>query len=81
MEYDSRAEGEPINSILKKEEDSMPGHYELGIWRKNMSLLTRTHLPSYIKLLDWNENEACLIPGRANLNSKKKIQTDILIEE
>lgn len=59
----------------------MPGHYQLGIWRKNVGLLTRTHLPSYLKLLDFEENEACLVPGRAILNTKKKTQSDILIEE
>lgn len=81
MDYDVRAEGEPIDSIYKNEEEAMPGHYRLGIWRKNIGLLTRTHLPSYIKFLDFEGDATCLIPGRANLNLKKKTQTDILIEE
>lgn len=42
--------------ILKTQRLAMPGNYELGVWRKNMGLLTRAHLPFYIKLLDIEQN-------------------------
>lgn len=58
----------------------MPGHFQLGIWRKNISLLTRTHLPVYIKILDYlDTNESVLTPSKGYINPKKNNKNDILI--
>ena len=47
-----------------------------------MSLLTRCHLPVYIKILDYVDmNESVLVPSKAYINPKKNNKSDILIEE
>lgn len=71
-----------LSRIYASQQDMMPGHFKLGVWRKNMGLLTRSHLPSYVKFLDYIElNESLLIPSKATINPKKNTKTDILIEE
>lgn len=55
MDFVDKLDSDVLYRIYSSQQDLMPGHYKLGVWRKNMCLLTRTHLPSYVKFLDYIE--------------------------
>ena len=58
----------------------MPGHFQLGLWQRDPRMLSRQHLPAFLKILEADPNDPTMNESTRYINTRRNNKQEILID-